>query len=236
MMGTPALHRALAVVEIMRAAAERGEPAPGNARVAQALGITSTGTASEAVKKAEAMGLILVHRGQNARVVAAPDGGWRTVGEVVHAHAPRVAPAGQAKRRGPSQNSAAALVRARRTQMPRRGPVRAPVVAGRQALSLPGPAAPEIPAEAGEPWPAVTGLASGFSRPALLAFPPSTAPAACGSPGAFSREDGCRYPLGTPRQPGFRFCCEPRAEYPSGRRSAYCVEHHLLCHRADEAA
>lgn len=234
-MGTPASIRVLAVVEIMRTAALAGQVAPANAALAGLLGITSTGTASEAVSKAEALGLIVVQRGQNARVIAAPDGAWRTAGHIGIEHAPRVAAAGEGHRkRGPGQNSAASLRAARRVQKPRVVGLAHPRAAGRRGFPLPGPVAHQIPAPAGEPRPAVMGQVPGFSRPALLAFPPSTAPAVERLPGAFS--EGCRYPMGDVRAAGFRFCDEPRAVYPGGRRSAYCLDHHAICYRRDDAA
>lgn len=240
-MGTPGLGRATAVVEIMRAAALAGQPAPGNAEVARLLGITSTGTASEALARAEAIGLIVVQRGQNFRIVSAPDGAWRTAGAlpegVAHTRRGQGVPRAHRKR-GPGQKSAAAVKAAWRNQVRRPGRVVAPGAHGRQSVPPLGAAAPSIPALAGDPGPLVTGQVAGAPPAASgVSFRDETAPAALVPPGAFSRDEGCRFPIGDVRAPGFRFCCAPRAVYPgSGRRSAYCFEHHMVCYRVEEAA
>lgn len=40
-------------------------------------------------------------------------------------------------------------------------------------------------------------------------------------PAPFARASACQWPIGTPRRPGFRFCCSP--DVPIGK--PYCAEH-----------
>lgn len=41
-----------------------------------------------------------------------------------------------------------------------------------------------------------------------------------------TRHDACQFPIGEPREPGFRFCAAATRE-----GSSYCAEHHALCWR-----
>jgi len=69
------------LLALLRDAALAGQPAPSNIRIGEALGCQS-GRASEWLRLAEVGGHIIVHRGSNARVVAAADGSWRTAGPI----------------------------------------------------------------------------------------------------------------------------------------------------------
>ena len=66
--------------------ADAGQPCPTNDRLCGLLGLTSSSSASEAIKRLEARGLIIVTRGQNDRVVQIVETGRCTAGEVTRPH------------------------------------------------------------------------------------------------------------------------------------------------------
>lgn len=65
------------VLQRLRQAAAAGVPAPTNAALAAAMGL-SVKTIIRAIQQAEAAGRIVVERGICTRIVAAADGSWRT--------------------------------------------------------------------------------------------------------------------------------------------------------------
>lgn len=71
------------VVALIRAAALRGEPCPTSAALADALaetGVTMTDVAAAtALRGAAKVGLVVIERRGNARIVRAADGAWSTV-------------------------------------------------------------------------------------------------------------------------------------------------------------
>lgn len=70
------IHRLVAHI---RSKALAHAAAPTSTELATRLGISRSG-AIQATQRAVQAGLIVVHRGQNARVIAAADGTWRTAG------------------------------------------------------------------------------------------------------------------------------------------------------------
>ena len=73
-------------LDMIRAAARKGERSPSNLTIASALGLAATAPVVRYIQIAEADGLIIVHRGNSARVIAAADGSWQTAGTVERKH------------------------------------------------------------------------------------------------------------------------------------------------------
>jgi hypothetical protein len=71
-----------AILAAIRRAAEAGQPCPSNAELRERFRFAGTQGVTEAVRRLERDGHIVVTRGANNRVVAAADGSWRTAGEV----------------------------------------------------------------------------------------------------------------------------------------------------------
>ena len=122
-------------------------------------------------------------------------------------------------------NSAAALQRAWSRQKQKQhqdGAARAPVQPGRRG-NHPGPAAPSIPARAGDPPPGgQSGHVTGVSSPAL---PPAVATP---RPGVFSTgaRRGCVQPMwGDRERPTHVYCEAPVRQRPDGTPCRYCPEH-----------
>lgn len=61
------------------------------------------------------------------------------------------------------------------------------------------------------------------SKPTVQAPRPMISPAPAVPP-VLRQHEGCRYPIGDPREPGFHFC--EAAKKPG---SSYCPEHHAAC-------
>lgn len=74
------------LIEMLRREAQAGNPCPSNMDVAAHFGFSSVASAARLFQLAERAGLIVVERGQAARVVSAADGTWRTAGTVGAPH------------------------------------------------------------------------------------------------------------------------------------------------------
>ena len=85
------------LAELIRAA-DAGKPCPTNKRLAEICGLVAPESASEAVKRLEAKGLINVTRGTCDRVVEITSTGRSTAGEVARPHW-RVDPKREPRRR-----------------------------------------------------------------------------------------------------------------------------------------
>lgn len=79
-------HEVQAVVRMIRDAALAGQPAPTNLAIATHFGRQSMSYGVKIITCAEKAGLIVVHRGNSARVIAAADGSWQTAGTVERKH------------------------------------------------------------------------------------------------------------------------------------------------------
>ena len=79
-------HEVRAVVRMIHDAALAGKPAPTNLVIAAHFGRQSMSFGTEMIARAEKAGLIVVHRGNSARVIAAADGSWQTAGTVERKH------------------------------------------------------------------------------------------------------------------------------------------------------
>jgi len=81
------------VAAAFRAAALAGKPAPSTTQLAAVLGTRHESSVRFMVARAQDLGLIVVERGARWRVVAAPDGSWRTAPQPAQMAAPRPKPA-----------------------------------------------------------------------------------------------------------------------------------------------
>lgn len=75
-----------ALVAWLQERALAGKVCPSNMAVAGHFGFSSVASAARLFQLAERAGLIIVERGQAARVVTAPDGSWRTAGDAGAPH------------------------------------------------------------------------------------------------------------------------------------------------------
>lgn len=245
---TPRMARAL---ELIQQAALDRLPCPTNGDLCAALGVTSEATVSDLVSQMERRGLIVVRRSRTARVVAAPDGSWRTAGEIGEPHVFRGMGAASAARLATSpwnEATDAVLTRlwlqadpvlsarqiAEQMRLTKgsivsrvrrlRLPMRESVVAARTAAAEPRTPPARRPAA---PQP----IAEAAPRAVVVSSPRAIVPRRdrvgelLRSPPVV-RHRTCQYPTGEVRSPGFRFC-----EAPTRQGSSYCAEHHAICWR-----
>lgn len=127
-----------ALVAMLQAAALAGKISPSNREIADRFGYQSISGGVSMLQAAERRGLIVVHRGQANRVIAAADGSWRTKGEITRPHW-RDAPGLPVKSR--AEVNRASTARRRKAVVAVALPEAAPV-ARKPVFATPAPAQP----------------------------------------------------------------------------------------------